>query len=363
MAIYKEMSAFELAERLGSDNEPFLLDVREPNEVSEWSIPEGYNIPLGELSERLKELPQDTEIATLCAAGTRAATAAEYLSSQGFEATLVSGGMDAWGQVYDTADLSVDGLKIIQVRRRGKGCLSYLIGGLNKAFVVDPSLDIDVYLEIAKKNGWDIERVFDTHLHADHLSGVRELANVTSATLHLNPADTFNFPYEPLSDGQSFELPGGHDFKVGTWYTPGHTNGSTVFEIPGIALISGDTLFADGVGRPDLADKVREFAGNLYDSLMKVAGTLPNNVMVLPAHYSNAIKVRPNELVGNTMGELKESLEPFSMSKERFITWAEEKITPRPPNYAEIIKVNMGKADDSPQLMRYLEAGPNRCSA
>lgn len=363
MATYSEMTAQELARRLGSKDEPFLLDVREPSEVSEWAIPEARNIPLGQLSSHLDEIPRDREIATLCAAGARSSQAAWFLAEAGYKVSNVIGGMEAWGQVYDTAVLSDAELRLIQVRRRGKGCLSYVVGGEGTAFVIDPSLDIDVYLEIAGNYGWKIERVFDTHLHADHLSGARELARTASATLHLNPADTFDFDYSPLSDGDVFELPGGHNFKVGTWHTPGHTNGSTVFEVSELALISGDTIFADGVGRPDLADKVREFASNLHESLNRVANLLPENVMVLPAHYSDNIKVLPDEPVGNTIGNLKMNLEPFSMTKEEFISWAEEKTTPRPPNYIEIIKANMGRPSGDIDSIRLLEAGPNRCSA
>lgn len=363
MADCKKMTAYELAQRLGSSDEPFLLDVREPDEVAEWSIREGYNIPLGQLPQRLGEVPRDREIATLCAVGARAITAAEFLSNNGFEATVIEGGMGAWGQVYDTAEIGQDELSIVQVRRRGKGCLSYLVGGEGKAFVIDPSLDIEVYIDIAKQRNWQIEKIFDTHLHADHISGTRELTNYTSARLYLNPADTFSFDFEPLRDGEEFELAGGHHFKVDTWYTPGHTNGSTVFEIPNLTLISGDTLFADGVGRPDLADKVREFASNLYDSLHKLTTTLADEVLVLPAHYSNSVRVIPGQVVGDTIGNLKTRLEPLSMSKEDFIDWAEDKITPRPPNYADIIRVNMGRYDGALSEIRYLESGPNRCSA
>lgn len=363
MSSYAKITATQLAKELGSPDEPFLLDVREPNEVSEWSIPEGYNIPLAQVPQKLDELPKNRRIYTLCAAGTRATQAAQYLAEQGFDVAVVEGGMGAWGQVYDSAQISHEELSIVQVRRRGKGCLSYIIGGEGKAFVVDPSLDIDVYLDLAKEHEWQIEKVFDTHLHADHLSGARELAKRTAATLYLNPADTFKFEFEPLTDGETFEVAGGHHFKVGTWYTPGHTNGSTVFEISNLAVISGDTLFVDGVGRPDLADKVREFAGNLYDSLQKLIRTLPDTALILPAHYSNNIKVRANQVIGKTISELKSELEPLAMTKDDFIDWAEEKITPRPPNYADIIKVNMGEAAGDAESLRYLEAGPNRCSA
>ena len=101
--------------------------------------------------------------------------------------------MAAWANVYDTAELSVGAATIVQVRRRGKGCLSYVVGSGDEAYVVDPSIAISHYLEVAAEKGWRITKVFDTHLHADHLSGAPGLAEATGASLYLNPADTFAF--------------------------------------------------------------------------------------------------------------------------------------------------------------------------
>ena len=85
-------------------------------------------------------------------------------------------------------------LRVVQVRRRGKGCLSYLVGSDDRAFVIDRPADTDIYLGLADEHGWTIERIFDTHLHADHLSGARALAARTGASLHLNPAGTSSSP-------------------------------------------------------------------------------------------------------------------------------------------------------------------------
>ena len=82
---------------------------------------------------------------------------------------------------------------VIQVPRRGKGCLFYIVGSGTQAFVIDPAIDIDHYIRLAGEHRWRITRVFDPHLHADHLSGARDLAEATHAVLHLNLADTFSF--------------------------------------------------------------------------------------------------------------------------------------------------------------------------
>jgi glyoxylase-like metal-dependent hydrolase (beta-lactamase superfamily II) len=142
-----------------------------------------------------------------------------------------------------------------------------VVGAGEEAFVVDPSLETDRYMDEAARRGWRITRVYDTHLHADHISGARALAGATGASLHLNPADAFEFAFVPLADGHYFELGGQVHFGVSVFSTPGHTRGSTVFEIGGRAILTGDTLFIDGVGRPDLAERAEEFAHDLYRSL------------------------------------------------------------------------------------------------
>jgi glyoxylase-like metal-dependent hydrolase (beta-lactamase superfamily II) len=269
--------------------------------------------------------------------------------------------MAAWGLVYDTAILEIPGARIVQVRRRGKGCLSYVIGAGADAFVFDPSLDADVYLQLAVQRGWRISRVFDTHLHADHLSGARVLADQTGASLHLNPADAFGFAFSPLHGGDRFELPGGVGMSVAAVPVPGHTQGSTIYVVGEHAVLSGDTLLVDGVGRPDLAERAEEFAANLYRSLHDEVLSLADEVTVLPAHYGDDVVVVPGKPVSATLAELRATLGPLSLGPAEFVAWAIARVTERPPNYVEIIKANMSGSSVGPGL-RQLELGPNRCS-
>lgn len=360
--MYLELSAGELAGLLATEDEPFLLDVREPDEVAAWSIPGVVNIPLGQLADRLGELPRGRRVVALCASGNRSRDAVQIVSTAGFDAANLTGGMAAWAMVYDTAVLEVPGARVVQVRRRGKGCLSYLVGAGGEAFVIDPSVDTDVYLKAAAQHSWRIARVFDTHLHADHLSGARALAARTGASLHLNPADSFAFEFAPLSDGDRFALPGGGGLSVAVLHTPGHTQGSTMYFVDNSAVLGGDTIFVDGVGRPDLAERAEEFARNLHRSLQDKVLPLPDDVTVLPAHYGQDVVVAPGRLVGASLGQLRQDLEPLSMDADRFVAWAVARVSERPPNYLAIIKANMGAAGQ-PELSRQLEAGPNRCSA
>jgi glyoxylase-like metal-dependent hydrolase (beta-lactamase superfamily II) len=361
--MYRDIDAAELAARLGGDDEPFVLDVREPFEVADWAIAGATNVPVGELAQHVADLPSDREIVVVCGSGKRSALAADLLAQRGLRVANLRGGMAAWGAVYDWVVAEVDAdVRVVQVRRRGKGCLSYVVGSADEAFVVDPSLAVDVYLEIAAEHGWQITRVFDTHLHADHVSGARALALRTGATLHLNPADTFAFDYAPLHDGEAFALGDGSAFSVAALRTPGHTQGSTVYFVDERVVLTGDTLFVDGVGRPDLAERAEAFAHNLYRSLHDRVLTLPDDALVLPGHYGDAVHVRPDAPVGATLGELRAALAPLSYDEDTFVSWATEQPTPRPPNYIAIITVNMGRSEHPRAELARLEAGPNRCS-
>jgi len=357
------ITAVELAALLGTSRQPLLVDVRTEAEHREWSIPGSVNIPLDALHKHLDALPRDTPFVVHCASGIRSRQAVEALRGAGRPALDLAGGMKAWARVYDTAEIAAGPVTIVQVRRRGKGCLSYLVGAGGEAFAVDPSTDTARYIEIARRYGWRISRVFDTHLHADHLSGARALAIATGATLHLNPADTFDFGYTPIADGDMFPL-GHHEraFGVAALSAPGHTEGSTLFLVGEDAVLSGDTLFIDGVGRPDLAERAEAFARQLHRSLHERVLTLPDHAVVLPAHYSDAVAVRPDEPVAATLGALRRTLAPLAFEEDRFIAWAATQVIPRPPNHVDIVLANMGRPRLAPHELPALEAGPNRCA-
>jgi glyoxylase-like metal-dependent hydrolase (beta-lactamase superfamily II)/rhodanese-related sulfurtransferase len=358
----REMSVAELASRLGAEDEPFIVDVREPDEFAAWSIPGAVNIPLAELPARMPGLPTDRELVAVCRSGNRSTQAASTLSDSDRQVANLVGGMLAWAVTYDSVLIELGDVQVVQVRRRGKGCLSYVVGGGDLAFVVDPSLDIDVYFQITQEHAWRITKVFDTHLHADHLSGARSLAVATGASLHLNPADRFDFEYEPLADSDRFELSAGAAANVAVLGTPGHTNGSTMYLVADRALLSGDTLFVESVGRPDLADRAEEYARKLYASLHDKVLGLPDDTLVLPAHYGDAVTVRPGTPVAATLGELRRNLDVLSLDEATFVAWATERAAPRPPNYEEIIKANVGTAALPLTELRQLELGPNRCA-
>ncbi len=352
----------ELGKVLGTDEEPFILDVRNEDEVKDWGMPHAFNIPLPELENRVEELPKDKTIATLCLAGTRSQQAAAILEERGFDVLSIDGGITAWAGYYDTASVTAGRAEVVQVRRRGKGCLSYVIGHGDSAFVVDPSVDTHEYIKVAQEHGWIIKRVFDTHLHADHISGARELAKQTGASLMLNPTEGYLYPHENVADGHFYEISGGVGVTVKALHSPGHTMGSTMFVVDDSALISGDTVFVDGAGRPDLAEKAEAYAQELYGSITGHLGSLKAKVNILPAHFGDRVDVLPSEPVLTTVSKFQEDFEVLLGDRERFLAWATGKATNRPPNYQRIVRINQGRETLIMTEAPEMELGPNRCA-
>src|ERR1700679_3878119 len=172
---------------------------------------------------------------------------------------------------------------------------SYMIGSEGEAAVVDPQRDVDLYLKAAEEQNLKIRHIFETHLHADFVSGHKELAARTGAKIYIGAHADAGFPHVPLTDG--FEVKMGA-VRIRTLETPGHTPESVCLVItdeskspePSLVL-TGDTLFIGDVGRPDLSKTHTppELAGLLYNSLHKKLLALPDAVMVYPAHGAGSL--------------------------------------------------------------------------
>jgi glyoxylase-like metal-dependent hydrolase (beta-lactamase superfamily II)/rhodanese-related sulfurtransferase len=359
-AAISTISGDDLVEKLDGTS-LYLLDVREPDEVAEWQIPSVHNIPLATLASRLNEIPRDSDVVVICAKGARAQQGAELLAEDGRASSVLDGGMGAWGSTYDLVEREFGGATIIQLRRRGKGCLSYVVGAGSSAVVIDPSRDLSRYEQAARSHGWTITHVLDTHLHADHLSGVRALASDTGAALWLNPADPFTFEFEPLVDGKTIELAPGIDLRVASVSVPGHTEGSTMYQLGHHAIFTGDTLFLESVGRPDLADQAEGYAHHLFHSLHDRVLPLSDDILVFPAHFGPGVEVHAHEYVARELGSLRHTLPALELNEEEFVRWAMANVKDRPGNYRQIVGINAGQAQSGPQDEE-LELGPNRCA-
>jgi len=227
--------------------------------------------------------------------------------------------------------------------------------------VIDPSLDLEQYQRVAREHGWRISDVVDTHLHADHVSGARRLSEATGATLWLNPADDFVFDFSPLEDGRKIELAEGVSLTVSSVSVPGHTEGSTMYQLGEYAIFTGDTLFLESVGRPDLADQAELFAHHLYRSLHERVLTLSDETLVFPAHYGSGVAIYSGEFLAKPLGTLRRDLGVLSLTEGAFVDWALANVRDRPDNYKSIVLINSGRAAQSGDVNE-LESGPNRCA-
>jgi glyoxylase-like metal-dependent hydrolase (beta-lactamase superfamily II) len=345
-----------------------VLDVRPEDQRTEWRIPgsvhfDSYDALKAKDPDAMKgaELPEGQPVVTVCAAGNSSALAAEQLRGRGLEAYTLEGGMKAWSMAWNTAEVHVAGteVQVIQVRRTGKGCLSYIIGSGGEAAVIDASLDPEVYVELAEQRGWKITRVLDTHVHADHLSRSRGLAKLVGAALHMPEGAPVSYPFSALSDGGALEVGAA---RLEAIRTPGHTPESTSYLLDRRALSTGDTLFIESVGRPDLGaapEEAREKAHSLHASLHRLLKMDPET-LVLPGHTSTPVTFDGEPVVG-TLSEVRESVPLLRESEEAFVEQIAGSAPPPPENHERIVELN--RAGELPEGdPTELEAGANRCA-
>lgn len=350
-----------LYESIKSNKDVFLLDVREPMEFAEHKIPGAVNIPLGEIFMPgvQGKIPKDKKIVTICSHGNRSMVAMFALAQKGIEASSLTGGMSQWNQVLnDTIFVKEDDLTIIQVEKVGKGCLSHIIGSGAEAAVIDPTYPASKYIEFAKKHSLKITGVIDTHQHADHVSAARELAAHTDSKLYFSAKEEYQIESERLDNDAQLQI---GTKKIKVIHTPGHTAGSMTYVVDDKYVFSGDILFIESIGRPDLRDNAEEFANELYDTLHNKILTLPANAKIFPTHHGEGVIPTENGVYYTTV-EMAKKLPLLDLSKEEFVKKVVSVTNPRPMNYSMIIKVNKGTIPPNPMMIPELEMGPNRCS-
>lgn len=231
------------------------------------------------------------------------------------------------------------------------GCLahaSYMLASEGEAVVVDPQRDVDLYLKAATEHGCAIRHIFETHLHADFVSGHKELAARTGAEIYIGAQAGATFAHVPVSDG--FELKFGKA-SIHVLETPGHTPESICLvvtdrekSISPWAVLTGDTLFIGDVGRPDLSPKHTppQLAGMLYDSLHTKLLTLPDNVLVYPAHGAGSLcgkNMRAER--SSTVGT--ERLTNYALqikSREEFVQQLTSNLPARPEYFLKDAEIN-----------------------
>ncbi|WP_252503152.1 MBL fold metallo-hydrolase [Sporosarcina sp. Marseille-Q4943] len=368
------MTAGEVAKKVISKEAFFILDVRNEDAFADWKI-EGENIQylnipyfdlLDGVEEILDQIPADQDVVVVCAKEGSSIFVAEMLAEAGRDVHYLQGGMRAWSEYLEpvkVGDLKGGGA-IYQFVRIGKGCLSYMIVSNGEAAIVDATRMTDVFLDFAKQLNVNITNVLDTHLHADHISGGRQIAEAVNGTYWLPPKDAteVTFDYEPLEDGRVIQV-GTSKIDIKALYSPGHTIGSTSFIVDDAYLLSGDILFIDSIGRPDLAGLAEDWVGDLRETLYSRYRELAEDLLVLPAHFMVIEELNDDGSVSEKLGKLFAENHGLNIEDEQdFRQMVTGNLPPQPNAYQEIRQTNMGKITPDEETQREMEIGPNRCA-
>ena len=251
------------------------------------------------------------------------------------------------------------------------GCLahaSYMLGSEGEAAVVDPQRDVDIYLKAASEQGLKITHIFETHLHADFVSGHLELARRIGAEIHISGKAGATFPHVAMHDGSEVRL---GKVRITALETPGHTPEGMCLLItdeeksakPG-AVLTGDTLFIGDVGRPDLSEShtPQQLAGMLYDSLQNKLLTLGDEVLVYPAHGAGSLCGRNMRAErSSTIGT--ERLTNYALqikSREEFIRQMTENLPARPEYFSQDAQINRMGAPGLAELPELVPMSPEQ---
>jgi glyoxylase-like metal-dependent hydrolase (beta-lactamase superfamily II) len=242
-------------------------------------------------------------------------------------------------------------MESVQIERFYLGCLahaSYVVGSEGCAAIIDPQRDVDIYLEAAARKGWKIEHIIETHLHADFVSGHRELAERSGARIYLGAGSGAEFPHVAVKDGEEIQF-GRCRFQF--LATPGHTLESICIlmtdqgqpERPQ-AVFTGDTLFVGDVGRPDLSatHTPQELAAILYQSIHEKLLTLPDNTEIFPAHGAGSLCGRQmSSESSSTIGKQRQSnYALLAQTPEEFVHLLTDNLPARPAYFAREVDLN-----------------------
>ncbi|HEY0663876.1 MAG TPA: MBL fold metallo-hydrolase [Thiobacillaceae bacterium] len=381
-------------ERLLRNDPLFILDVRNRDEFERWRVEGPHPVPTlsvpyfelldlegeqedvaqavmrGVQAQLGERLPTDRPILAVCAEGKTSNFVAEGLRRLGFDAVNMEGGMEAWGNFYYWRPVEEgERFSLFQVVRPARGCLSHVLVSEHRAAVFDPARHLETYRELAASMGAQIEMVLDTHLHADHLSGGPELGEHDHIPYHLHPYDAIHpmdmlparMPYRPLEAGQTLRI-GSAEVRV--LHFPGHTLGMVAFLIDGRYLLSGDSLFLEAVARPDLGGKAEAWTPLLYASLKRME-ELPDETVVLPAHFSDIAAADASGAFRATLGELKgrnPGLLKLAEGEAAFCDYILANLPEFPPAYVEIKRANAGLVHPDARKAQELELGRNICA-
>jgi glyoxylase-like metal-dependent hydrolase (beta-lactamase superfamily II) len=373
-----ELTAEELVQRVESGVPLRVLDVRAPNALSEGRIdivPEDrfINIRGSEImamGEQVRNvIAQDGPVAVVCGRGNASRQVALILNELGFQAASLRGGMAAWALAVVGRPLPPpSGFDLfLQFDRVAKGAVGYLLASRGEAILIDPPRKAQPYLDAAREAGCRVVAVADTHVHADYLSGGPALSRSLQVPYYLHAGDAIlpydgspgKIPYAAIEDGTVLKV-GGGELRVA--HTPGHTDGSVTYLV-GDAALTGDFVFVNSIGRPDLGGKADEWTAKLWKSLERARKDWPAGTRIYPAHYASEKEREADRTIGRTFGQIRETNEPLRIADEAaFVAWIRSKVGSSPDAYRKIKAVNLGLLEVWDMEAQELEGGRNECA-
>jgi len=369
-----------LKAQIDADEDVTILDTRMGSDYEEWKIADenvdSINVPYFEFlddeidGQVLERIPEDRQVTVLCAKGGASEYAAGALKERGYEVNHLEDGMNGWARIYEAVEVEgYDGAgTLLQYQRPSSGCLGYFVYDGGEAAVIDPLRAFtDRYLADADELGVELKYAIDTHVHADHISGVRSLAEegvegvIPEASV--DRGVTYADDVTLAADGDEFAVGAA---TIETVSTPGHTSGMTSYLIDGSLLATGDGLFVESVARPDLEDGddgAPEAATQLYESLQERVLTLPDGTLIGGAHFSDAAEPAEDGTYTAPIGQLNAEMDALTMDEDEFVDLVLSDMPPRPANYEDIIPTNLGQQEADDEEAFELELGPNNCAA
>lgn len=368
------MSVHQLAVDVMNQTPITIIDVRSTEQYDNWKIDKDpisvVHIPITSLTSDKAHVQDELLEKKVLVVGMNEAdskqAAGEVEDHLSIECFFLAGGINEWHDYVEPIKVGTlsDGGEIYQFVRLGKGCLSYMVISQAMALVVDPIANIQPYLDFAEDNGFTIAHVVDTHLHGDHISGASMIADEMEVTYYISSIDAqgAEIPYESLTPHSFIEV-GNTNIPVEVIATPGHTQGSISLLIDEHYLLMGDTMFADGVGRPTIEKDGESVIHQLYETLYSRLRHLPEDCMTFPAHFSHLSDLNTEGFFG---GALKELISSNSLlqknAKNEFIQSINTNIEEEPTSHQAIRNANLGLSHPDEKERMSLELGPNRCS-
>jgi glyoxylase-like metal-dependent hydrolase (beta-lactamase superfamily II) len=354
-----------------------LLDVRNEVEFSRFKVegPHAFNminVPYMEFIEHEEEsvskVPTGEKIRIVCAKEGSAKYVGEILIGSGFQDVgYLQGGIKTWGNLLAPIEITnQSGYALYQFRRPGKASCSHSLVVGDEMMVFDPAKNIDGYQDLAKRKQASIIKTFETHRQADYISGSPALGRTAGAQIIAPDADFegARFDYTAAKDGDihSFASRGP---EVRVISTPGHTPGSTCYLIDGKYLITGDTVFIQSCGRPDLGGKAIEWSKLLFDTIQTKIKTMDGAILALPGHYMDWSEANHSLIFMESLERIKaRNSEIYDIEDEQaFIEFIQANIRPQPEEYARIREINAGFEEPDEEEQDILDLGKNECAA